>query len=134
MAWRKYCDLNSIDPWQGTPKDLLAFLHNCYKTLSSLPGVYIALNAVRYFYRLKGVAQISVGPLLKMFLKGLKRCHFEVATGTKPLTKTILDQLNDYLCDRQTPLLREFRTIWRINLAFYGVLHWKQVMGLKVLF
>lgn len=132
--WRQYCETNSIDPWAGSPEDLMAFLQRSYEETNSLSVVYLRLSTVSYFYRLKSLASPSSDPSVQMYMKGLKRRHVELGTQTrraKPLTKEILHQLNDYLSSRVSTL-REWRTIWRINLAFYGLLRWDDVMRLKV--
>lgn len=49
----------------------------------------------------------------------------------KPITKEILTKLIDYL-NAGSQNLRVWRTVWRINLAFYGLLRWDDVCRLKV--
>ncbi len=114
----------------------MAFLQNCFEQTHSLPVVYARLSAVSYFYRLRGLASPSVGPTFQMYMKGLKRRQIENSAQVrraKPLTKTLLHRLNEYLGARD-PSLREWRTIWRVNLAFYGLLRWDDVSRLKVLY
>ena len=114
----------------------MAFLQNCYEQTHSLPVVYSRLSAVSYFYRLKGLVSPSANCSVQMYLKGLKRRQVELHTQVrraKPLTKTHLRLLNEYLWAHERSL-REWRTIWRINLAFYSLLRWDDVMRLKVLF
>ena len=98
--------------------------------------VYQRLSSVSYFYRLKGLVSPSTGPSVGMYLKGLKRR--QLASGmlvrrARPLTKTQLRLLNEYLTSGDRSL-REWRTIWRINLAFYCLLRWDDVCRLKVSF
>ena len=112
----------------------MAFLQRCYDETHSVSAVYLRLSSVSYFYRLKGLVSPSSSPSVLMYLKGLKRRHIEVSAPVrraKPLTKDLLHRLTSYLLARQGTL-REWRTVWRINLAFSCLLRWDDVMRLKV--
>lgn len=114
----------------------MAFLQHCYDETQSLPVVYQRLSSFSYFYRLKGLASPSAHPSVLMYMKGLKRCQAEKNSQVrraKPLTKIVLRQMNEYLWSGSRTL-REWRTVWRVNLAFYGLLRWDDVKRLKVSF
>jgi hypothetical protein len=71
-----------------------------------------------------------------MYMKGLKREKLTLAAPVKrakPMTTEILGKLIDYL--RAAPRgLRIWRTVWRMNLAFYCLLRWDDVQRLEVCF
>lgn len=113
----------------------MAYLQRCYDETHSVPVVYQRLSSVSYFYRLKGLVSPSFSASVQMYMKGLRRCQLERSAQVrraKPLTKSVLHQLNQYL-QAGPRTLRDWRTVWRINLAFYGLLCWDDVMRLKVL-
>jgi hypothetical protein len=69
-----------------------------------------------------------------MYLKGLKRAELNAQQCPKqarPMTKEVLAQLIAHLNDT-TPSLRMWRTVWRLNIAFYGLLRWDDVKRLQV--
>lgn len=89
------------------------------------------MSAVSYFYQLRGLVSPSTGPVVRMYLRGLKRRQLETGSSirrAKPLTKENMMCVVDYLMtgDRS---LRDWRTVWRMNLAFYG---WDDVSRLLV--
>ena len=123
-----------MELWAASTDDLLAFLQSEYTKSSSGAVVYQRMSSVSYFYRLKGLESPSHNPLVQMYLKGLKRRQLHLGGPVhraKPLTKDQLAQLNDYLISGERSL-REWRTIWRINLAFYCLLRWDDVCRLLV--
>ncbi len=122
--------------WGASTDDLLAFLQSEYSKSSSVAVVYQRMSSVSYFYRLKGLESPSNNPLVQMYLKGLKRRQLDIGGPVhraKPLTKGQLSQLNGYLLSGERSL-REWRTILRINLAFYCLLRWDDVCRLLVRF
>lgn len=126
--------MNSIGLWNATSEDLLAFLQSEYSKNPSLAVVYQRMSTVSYFYRLRGLVSPSTGPTVAMYLRGLKRRLLESGTDTrraKPLLKDDLKLLNDHL-HSESRSLRTWRTVWRINLAFYCLLRWDDVCRLKV--
>ncbi len=69
-----------------------------------------------------------------MYMKGLKRLHLSLCSATrraKPITLEILRKLYLHL-SLDTCGLREWRTIWRVHLAFFCLLRWDDVVRLKV--
>jgi hypothetical protein len=72
--------------------------------------------------------------LVTMFMKGLKRRRLTEnphVQRAKPLTKDVLAKLNTYLLEAPRTL-RQWRTIWRVNLAFMCLLRWDDVCRLQV--
>ncbi len=69
-----------------------------------------------------------------MYMRGLKRYDLICQPTTrqaKPVTKDLLRRMNSPLAIGPATL-RVWRTVWRINLAFYGLLRWDDVCRLKV--
>jgi hypothetical protein len=69
-----------------------------------------------------------------MYMKGLKREKLTLSAPVKrakPMTSEILGLLIDYL-HAEPRGLRIWRTVWRMNLAFYCLLRWDDVQRLEV--
>jgi hypothetical protein len=70
-----------------------------------------------------------------MFMRGLKRKSITdnpPVQRAKILTKEDLCRVNDFLLSRENPSLRQWRTVWRMNLAFMCLLRWDDVCRLRV--
>jgi len=134
--WCNYCSTHSLGIWSCTPSDLLGYLNSVYRRNRSVSSAYQNLSSIAYFYRLRGLVSPTVDPIVTMFMKSLKRRALENNPGVRrarPMTKDILTTLNTFLFSAYRTL-RQWRTIWRINLAFYCLLRWDDVCRLKVSF
>jgi hypothetical protein len=151
-VWKQYCVDHSLGKWTAGLTDLTAFLQSVYDRNGSLSSAYQHLSSVAYFYRLKCLPSPSDDPFVTMFMKGsylknyldgycellvlgLKRQSLERGTETcvaKPMTRDILSKINDFILSGSRSL-RQWRTAWRINLAFFCLLRWDDVSRLKVL-
>ncbi len=66
---------------------------------------------------------------------GLKRHTIETrppVRRAKPLSRQDLKKLNEFLLSGPRTL-RQWRTIWRVNLAFFCLLRWDDVRRLEVM-
>jgi hypothetical protein len=96
--------------------------------------LYIHTSAIAYKYRLKRLASPTNDPLVGMYLKGLRRGEKNAqkkSKQAKPVTQDLLRRLNDFIY-RGEPSLRMWRSVWRINVAFYCLLRWDDLKRLKV--
>jgi len=96
--------------------------------------VYQHSSSIAYNYRLNGLRSPTESPLITMFMKGLKRKTLLTKSAPKqavPMTRDVLDKLNQYILSG-THTLREWRTIWRINVMFNCMLRWDDICRLQV--
>jgi hypothetical protein len=119
---------------KGKADDLIGFLESPANSKLSVSRLYQYSSAIAFFYRLNGQPSPTNDPLVSMYLKGRLRKEKEkgkTCKRAKPMTQAILRKLNRYVYD-QTPSLRVWRTVWRVNVAFYGLLRWDDLRRLKV--
>lgn len=134
--WRVYCTKHDLKCWLASPEDVLGYLHSLSRRLRGCTQatVYLHLSAIAYFYRLKQLPSPTLSPIVTMFMKSLKRRELQACKRPKqasPMTREILRQLNS-LVRKPRCSLRIWRNVWRINVAFYGLLRWDDVRRLKV--
>jgi len=121
--------------WSCTSEDLAGYLQSVYRRRRSESNVTQHMSAVSHFYRMKGLASPSHGEPVKMFMRGLKRASLEARVEVKrakPMTREVLHRLNVYL-EQPGRTLREWRTIWRINVMFVLMLRWDDLCRLQVI-
>jgi hypothetical protein len=73
--------------------------------------------------------------MLGYIFAGLKRHTIETkppVQRAKPLSRQDLKKLNDFLLSGPRTL-RQWRTVWRVNLAFFCLLRWDDVRRLEVM-
>jgi hypothetical protein len=132
--WTEYCQVHGLGLWSSGAPDVIAYLQTIYDRNQSLSSVYQHLSAIAYFHRLRSLASPTLDPMVAMFMRGLKRKSLEDKPGiqrARPLTKGILKALNKYILEAPRTL-RQWRTVWRMNLAFMCLLRWDDVCRLKV--
>ncbi len=135
--YKRHCQDHAMGVWNSTPNDLVTYLQGIYRDNKSVSSVYQNLSSIAYFYKLKGLESPSNGHFVSMYMKGLKRQHLTLSAPVaraKPITIDHLKALIDHLADAPRPGLRIWRTVWRMNVAFYCMLRWDDVCRLKVLF
>jgi hypothetical protein len=93
--------------------------------------LYTHLSAISYFHRRSGKISPCDEPIVKMFMKGLKRSDsLKPIKRAKPLTVDILCKLVDLL-DHDRYLIT-WRTVWRSVIGFSCFLRWDDISRLKV--
>ncbi len=96
-----------------------------------LSRLYTHLSSISYFHRRSGKVSPCDEPIVKMFMKGLKRVDsLKPVKRAKPLTVEILQKLVNLL-DRDNSLVT-WRTVWRSLIGFSCFLRWDDVSRLKV--
>ncbi len=125
-----------MNPFEPSSHDIVGYLSSLEQRQCSYSSVYTHLSSISYHFRLEDLPSPTSGPLVSMYLKGLKRKNVEkrlVTRRAKPLTKEILKKMIDLLYSREKEhSLRVWRTVWRVNLAFYALLRWDDVCRLRV--
>ncbi len=69
-----------------------------------------------------------------MYMRGLKRLDLHVNSAVrqaKPITQELLSRLNTLVAPT-VATLRIWRTVWRVNVAFYCLLRWDDICRLQV--
>ncbi len=132
--WRDYCQRQQLKCWKATSDDILGYLETFRARQCSTSTIHQHLSAIAYMYRLKSLPSPTLEPVVSMYIRGLKR--EEVTRGkkhrqAKPMTKEILSSLIRYLYEKPRPL-RVWRTVWRVNVAFYALLRWDDICRLQV--
>jgi hypothetical protein len=118
--------------WTAAPSDVIGYLQSIYSCRNSLSAVHQHLVAIAYNYRLRSLPSPSADPLVAMFMRDLKRRGISTQVRqAKPMTKDLLKKLNDYILSGPRTL-RQWRSVWRINLAFMCLLRWDDVRRLRV--
>ncbi len=151
--WKSYCAQHNIGKWTASPADLTGYIQSVFDRNGSMSCAYQHLSAVAYFYRLKSLRSPSEDPFVLMYMKGnfvanlslkdndfflkflgLKRHALETGPETRvarPMTRDIMAKINDFIFAAPRTL-RQWRTVWRINLAFFCLLRWDDVCRLQV--
>ncbi len=132
--WRDYCQKHQLKCWRATSDDVIGYLDTFRAREISSSTIQQHLSAIAYMYRLKRLPSPTMDPIVGMYVRGLKRN--EVAQGkprrqAKPITKDVLNTLIEYLYSG-TRSLRIWRTVWRVNVAFYALLRWDDICRLRV--
>ncbi len=113
----------------AAPEDLVTFLEKIYDQTRSAWTVRRHVSSVAYFYAVHGEASPTGSPVVDRFVR---RIRDPSVPKVRPLTREILHRLNRYLYDGQNKTLRQWRNIWRINVAFRARLRWEEICCLKV--
>ncbi len=85
-------------------------------------------------YRLKRLPSPTLEPIVGMYIRGLKReetLRARPPRQSKPMTKEVLALMIQYLYEKPRSL-RVWRTVWRVNVAFYALLRWDDICRLNV--
>jgi len=91
-TFKSYCSVHSLGVWSCSPEDLIGFLQSVYDRTLSFSSCYQHLSAVAHYYRLRGLVSPSTGPVVSMYMRGLKRkCLADQASikRAKPLSRWV---------------------------------------------
>jgi len=72
-TFKSYCSVHSLGVWTCSSEDLIGFLQSVYDRTLSFSSCYQHLSAVAHYYRLRGLVSPSSGPVVRMYMRGLKR-------------------------------------------------------------
>ncbi len=134
--WQTYCTTINLKWWLATSNDIIGFLEGIRQSNSSCKQttIYQHLSALSFYYKLQRKENPCAAPIVSMYMRGLKRYDIHIhptVRQAKPITKDILNRLNVLLAGSSASL-RIWRTVWRINAAFYTLLRWDDISRLQV--
>ena len=111
---------------------MIGYLHSLGK--QSVSHLYLHTSAIAFHYRLKRLPSPTLDPLIGMYMRGVRRAEKNAQKSSKrakPVTQELLRRLNEFIYNGK-PTLRMWRTVWRMNVAFYCLLRWDDVKRLEV--
>ncbi len=132
--WRDYCQAHQLKCWKATGDDVLGYLETFRSRKCSTSTIHQHLSAIAYMYRLKRLPSPTLEPIVGMYIRGLKReeqARAKAPRQSKPMTKEVLASMIQYLYEKPRSL-RIWRTVWRVNVAFYALLRWDDICRLNV--
>ena len=132
--WETYCSENGLSCFGASSDDIIAYLSHLHQRKCRQTTIYQHVSSLAFHYKIEGLVSPTSAPIVSMFMKGLKRTELELKIKpkqAKPMTKEILKRLIAYLYASPRGL-RIWRSVWRINTAFYCILRWDDICRLTV--
>ena len=76
--WTRFCTTHGLPPLEAPVQTVLGYLHFIsQQRSSSIATAHTHVAALAYHYRVEGLISVTDHPLIRMYLKGVKRANVD---------------------------------------------------------
>ena len=132
-TWSRWAKHAAEKEWQSmpaAPKCLAAFLANYGDNGATAAQIAAVTAAVAHKHAEASLPSPTTNSAVKKVLAGLKRATAKPTVQREPITFDILRKMGG--AAREVGTLQAWRTFWRINMEFYGLLRWDEVSNIRI--
>ena len=128
--WFVFAEQEKIPSLPAAPLHVANFLATMANKSESVSKVNTTAAAIAEYHKKNFVPSPTAHETVKMLLDAVKRRYGKAAVRRTPITPEILEALASDLRSGSAPL-QQWRTVWRVTIAFHALLRWDEVSKLK---
>ena len=130
LPWLEHTKAKEISSLPAEPLEVANFLASLATSSKSVAKVTVAAAAISDWHKRHFVPSPTQHESVRLLLDAVKRQYSKPVVRRAPITPQVLHAVNESLNNKEISLSR-WRTVWRVNIAFYGMLRWDEVSKLR---
>ena len=131
QLWFAYAKAEKFEPFPASSLQTANFLASLANRSESVAKVNNAAAAIADLHKRHFLPSPTNHDSVKALLAAVKRNHGKPVNRRTPMSTDILSALNADLYKDKNASLQKWRTVWRMNVAFYALLRWSEVSKLR---